>query len=60
MYGRGSCDAKGIAAAMIGAANELVSEGRNDVGLLFVVGEETYSDGADRRCSPDGARSLRD
>ncbi len=44
--GRGSCDAKGIAAAMIGAANELVSEGRMDVGLLFVVGEETYSDGA--------------
>jgi len=46
VYGRGSCDAKGIAAAMITAANELVSEGRSDVGLLFVVGEETYSDGA--------------
>lgn len=46
VYGRGSCDAKGIAAAMIAAANELASEGRTDVGLLFVVGEETYSDGA--------------
>ncbi len=46
VYGRGSCDAKGIAAAMIGAASELASEGRTDVGLLFVVGEETYSDGA--------------
>ncbi len=46
VYGRGSCDAKGIVVAMIGAAGELASEGRTDVGLLFVVGEETYSDGA--------------
>ncbi len=46
VYGRGSCDAKGIAAAMIVATEELLDEGCADVGLLFVVGEETYSDGA--------------
>ncbi len=46
LYGRGACDAKGIAAAMICAAQELVEEGKNDVGLLFVVGEETDSAGA--------------
>jgi len=44
--GRGSCDAKGIAAAMICAARGLVQTGSTDVGLLFVVGEETNSDGA--------------
>ena len=46
LYGRGACDAKGIAAAMICAAQELVEEGKNDVGLLLVVGEETDSAGA--------------
>jgi acetylornithine deacetylase len=46
IYGRGSCDAKGIAASMICAASELAVTGRNDVGLLFVVGEESESDGA--------------
>ncbi len=46
IYGRGSCDAKGIAAAMVCAASALLSEGVSDVGLLFVVGEETDSIGA--------------
>jgi acetylornithine deacetylase len=46
VYGRGACDAKGIAAAMICAAEQLAAEGRGDVALLFVVGEETESDGA--------------
>jgi acetylornithine deacetylase len=46
LYGRGSCDAKGIMAAMIAAAAGLVSAGRRDFGLLFVVGEETDSLGA--------------
>jgi len=46
VYGRGSCDAKGIAATMIVAANELLAEDQTNVGLLLVVGEETYSDGA--------------
>jgi acetylornithine deacetylase len=46
IYGRGSCDAKGIAAAMIVAAQELTEEGGPDVALLFVVGEEVDSAGA--------------
>jgi acetylornithine deacetylase len=46
IHGRGSCDAKGIAAAMIAAADELVAAGETRVGLLFVVGEEDGSDGA--------------
>jgi len=46
LLGRGVCDAKGIAAAMLCAAFELVLEGINNVGLLFLVGEETNSDGA--------------
>jgi len=44
--GRGSCDAKGIAAAMICAGTALRESGMVDFGLLFVVGEETDSDGA--------------
>ncbi len=46
LYGRGSCDAKGIAAAMICAAQRLADEGEERVDLLFVVGEEASSDGA--------------
>lgn len=46
LHGRGSCDAKGIAAAMIAAAAALVAGGRDDLGVLLVVGEETTSDGA--------------
>ena len=46
LYGRGSCDAKGIAAAMMTAAERLVAEGEERVDLLFVVGEERGSDGA--------------
>lgn len=46
LYGRGSCDAKGIAAAMIAAAGRLVASGEERVDLLFVVGEERGSDGA--------------
>ncbi|MBI3791700.1 MAG: M20/M25/M40 family metallo-hydrolase [Gemmatimonadetes bacterium] len=45
LYGRGACDAKGIAAAMVVAA-ERVRSGGVSVGLLFVVGEETAHDGA--------------
>jgi acetylornithine deacetylase len=43
--GRGACDAKGIAAAMICAAERLRDAGL-PVALLFVVGEETCHDGA--------------
>ena len=46
LYGRGTCDAKGLAAAMLAAAERLHAEGEDRVGLLFVVGEETRSDGA--------------
>jgi aspartate kinase len=46
LYGRGSCDAKGIAAAMICAAQRLADQGEERVDLLFVVGEEAGSDGA--------------
>jgi len=46
LLGRGVCDAKGIAAAMICAAKQLLLKGETRVGLLFVVGEETVSDGA--------------
>ena len=46
LYGRGTCDAKGIAAAMMIAADRLVAEGEERVDLLFVVGEERGSDGA--------------
>jgi acetylornithine deacetylase len=46
LFGRGSCDAKGIAAAMMIAAERLVAEGEERVDLLFVVGEERGSDGA--------------
>lgn len=45
LWGRGACDAKGIAASMIVAADHLRSQGLR-VGLLFVVGEETSHDGA--------------
>jgi acetylornithine deacetylase len=46
IHGRGSCDAKGLAAAMIAAAERLASRGERRVGLLFLVGEENGSDGA--------------
>lgn len=46
LYGRGVADAKGIAAAMICAFERLLASGEQRVGLLFVVGEETDSDGA--------------
>ena len=46
LYGRGSCDAKGIAAAMMVAAERLVESGENRIDLLLVVGEEQGSDGA--------------
>jgi acetylornithine deacetylase len=46
LYGRGACDAKGIAAAMMVAAENLAARGERRVDLLFVVGEEKGSDGA--------------
>jgi acetylornithine deacetylase len=46
IYGRGSCDAKGIIAAQIFAAARLRSSGFDEVGLLFTVDEELASGGA--------------
>jgi acetylornithine deacetylase len=45
LYGRGTCDAKGIIAAQVAAAERLRDEGVK-VGMLFVVGEERDSAGA--------------
>jgi acetylornithine deacetylase len=58
IYGRGSCDAKGIIAAQIAAAARLREQGAK-VGLLFVVGEERDSAGARvANESPRGSRFL--
>jgi acetylornithine deacetylase len=46
LYGRGACDAKGILAAQVAAAERLRARGERRVGLLYVVGEERGSDGA--------------
>lgn len=58
LYGRGTCDAKGIAAAQIAAAERLRDSGVK-VGLLFVVGEERDSAGAKvANLNPRGSRYL--
>ena len=46
IWGRGACDAKGIIAAMVAAAEKLLGEGVKNFALLFVVGEERNSAGA--------------
>jgi acetylornithine deacetylase len=46
IWGRGACDTKGIIAAMITAAVELLDAGKRNFALLFVVGEERNSAGA--------------
>jgi acetylornithine deacetylase len=46
LYGRGACDAKGILASQVIAAERLRATGERRVGLVFVVGEERGSDGA--------------
>jgi acetylornithine deacetylase len=46
IYGRGSCDAKGIIAAQIYAAERLRANGVNNIGFLFTVDEELSSAGA--------------
>jgi acetylornithine deacetylase len=58
LYGRGTCDAKGIIAAQIAAAERLRDAGVK-VGLLFVVGEERDSAGANiANKHPRGSRFL--
>jgi acetylornithine deacetylase len=46
VFGRGSCDAKGILAAQIAAAERVRATGETRIAVLFVVGEERGSDGA--------------
>ena len=58
LYGRGACDAKGIIAAQLAAAERLRADGVA-VGLLFVVGEERDSAGARMaNLNPKGSRFL--
>jgi acetylornithine deacetylase len=58
VYGRGACDAKGIIAAQVAAADRLRDAGVK-VGLLFVVGEERDSAGAMiSNLTPRGSRFL--
>ncbi|HZY63212.1 MAG TPA: M20/M25/M40 family metallo-hydrolase [Edaphobacter sp.] len=58
IYGRGTCDAKGIIAAQVAAADRLRDAGVK-VGLLFVVGEERDSAGAKvANQNPKGSKFL--
>jgi acetylornithine deacetylase len=58
LYGRGTCDAKGIIAAQVAAADRLRDAGVK-VGMLFVVGEERDSAGAKvANQNPRGSRFL--
>ena len=58
LYGRGTCDAKGIIAAQVAAADRLREAGVK-AGLLFVVGEERDSAGAQAaNTAPKGSRFL--
>jgi len=60
MYGRGTCDAKGIIAAQVAAA-ELLRDAGVKVGMLFVVGEERDSAGAIvANMTPKGSKYLID
>jgi len=59
VWGRGSADAKGIIASMIGAAEGLLEGGVRNFALLFVVGEERNSAGAYAAArNPRGSRYL--
>ena len=60
LFGRGACDAKGILAAQVTAAERLRAAGETRIALLFVVGEERGSDGARvaNQHAPDGVRFL--
>lgn len=59
LIGRGACDAKGILAAQVAAAERLRAQGETRVALLFVVGEERGSDGAKAaNALPNASRFL--
>jgi acetylornithine deacetylase len=59
LHGRGACDAKGILAAQVAAAERFRAAGERRVALLFLVGEERGSDGAAAaNAVPCGSRYL--
>ena len=60
IFGRGACDAKGILAAQVTAAERLRAAGETRLALLFVAGEERGSDGASvaNEAAPTGVRFL--
>jgi len=59
IWGRGACDTKGIIAAMLTAAQQMLAAGRRNFGLLFVVGEERNSVGARTAArNPRGSKFL--
>lgn len=59
IYGRGACDAKGIIAAQIHAAEKLRSKGIHELGLLFTVDEEQGSAGAQIANADEAARDVK-
>jgi acetylornithine deacetylase len=60
IFGRGSCDAKGILAAQVMAVERLRAAGESRMAMLFVAGEERGSDGARvaNEHAPDGVRYI--
>ena len=56
LWGRGTCDAKGILATMMESIRLLLAEGHRDLAFLGVVGEETDSLGA--RIAQDLKKNL--
>ena len=60
LFGRGSCDAKGILAAQVTAVERLRAAGESRIAMLFVAGEERGSDGARvaNDLAPHGVRFL--
>jgi acetylornithine deacetylase len=60
LFGRGACDAKGILAAQVAAAESLRAAGETRIALLFLAGEERGSDGARvaNEHAPDAVRFL--
>ena len=60
LFGRGACDAKGILAAQVAAAERLRAGGERRCALLFVVGEEHGHEGARvaNAHAPSGVRYL--
>jgi len=59
IWGRGACDTKGIIAAMLTAAEQMLQAGKRHFGILFVVGEERNSAGAEAaEKNPRGSKYI--